>query len=87
MLTCRSIENGRHSWKVELERKLLKNCGQEDSVKLFPMLVSKGRGSDVETGVATWVDSETDEVEDGARMPDDPVVVVADELLESSCLA
>jgi hypothetical protein len=56
-------------------------------VKLFPILVSKGRGSDVETGVAICIDSETDEVEDGARMPDDPVVVVADELLESSCLA
>jgi hypothetical protein len=85
--TWRSKENGRHSWKVALDRKSLKNCGQEGWVKLSPILESKGRGSDVETGVATWTDSETEEVEDGARIHDDPVVVVADELLESSCLA
>jgi len=69
------------------DKKLLKNCGHEVSVKLFPRLESNGRGSDVDTDVAVWIDVETEEVEDGARMYDDPVVVVADELLESSCLA
>lgn len=55
-------------------------------MKLFPILESNGRGRDVEREDAVWIDVET-EVEDGARIPDDPAVVVADELLESSCLA
>ena len=89
MLTWRSIEKGWHSWNVAFDRKLLKNCGQELSVKLFPRLESNGRGSDVDTDVAVCIDVETEaeEVEDGARMYDGPPVVVADELLESSCLA
>ena len=60
-------------------------------MKLFPRLESNGRGSDVDTDVAVWIDVETETeevvVEDGARMYDGPPVVVADELLESSCLA
>lgn len=81
------MENGRHSWKVSFERKLLKNCGQDCSVKLLPMLVSNGRGNEVDTGVAVCIDSETEEVEDEAGIPEDPAVVVAGKLLESSCLA
>jgi hypothetical protein len=89
MLTWRSIENGWHSWNVAFDRKLLKNCGQELWVKLFPRLESNGRGSDVDTEVAVWndVEVEPEEVEVGARMYDGPPVVVADELLEASCLA
>lgn len=89
MLTWRSIENGWHSWNVAFERKLLKNCGQVLWVKLFPRLESNGRGSDVDTDVAVWTDveMEPEEVEVGARMYDGPPVVVADELLEASCLA
>lgn len=45
MLTCRSNENGRHSLKVWLLRKLLKNSGHVEVVKLVPMLESNGRGS------------------------------------------
>ena len=70
----------------------MKNCGQELWVKLFPRLESNGRGSDVDTDVAVCIDVETEtegveEVEDGARMYDGSPVVVADELVESSCLA
>ena len=58
-------------------------------MKLFPRLESNGRGSDVDTDVAVCIDVETgpEGVEDGARMYNGPPVVVADELLESSCLA
>ena len=87
MHTCRSIENGRHSWKVVFERKSLKNCGQDCSVKLLPILVSNGRGSEVDTGVAVCINSETEDVEDEAGIPEEPAVVAVDELLESSCLA
>ena len=69
------------------DKKSLKNCGHEDWVKLFPILESNGRGSAVDTDVAVWIDVETDEAEEGARIRDDPAVVDADELLESSCLA
>jgi hypothetical protein len=89
MLTWRSIEKGWHSWNVAFDRKLLKNCGQELWVKLFPRLESNGRGRDADTDVAVWTDveMEPEEVEVGARMYDGPPVVVADELLEASCLA
>jgi hypothetical protein len=56
-------------------------------VKLLPILESNGRGRDVDRDVAVWIDEETEEVEDGARILYDSDVVVADELLESSCLA
>ncbi len=64
---------------LRLIGKLLKNCGQELWVKLFPRLESNGRGSDVDTDVAVCIDVETEpeEVEDGARMCDGPPVVVA----------
>ena len=91
MLTWRRREKGRHSLKVSLLRKLLKNSGQEGSVKLFPRLESKGRGKSVDIGAdATMEDSEIDDVVEGAGMPDDPSAVadvVAGELLESSCRA
>lgn len=51
-LTCKRREKGMQSWKVLFERKVLKNCGQEVVVKLFPRLVSKGRGSELTVGVA-----------------------------------
>lgn len=85
MLTWRRREKGRHSWKVVFVRKSLKNCGQDGSVKLLPRLASKGRGNDVEIGVAvSIVDWEMEEVEDGAGMFDGPPAEAADELLESS---
>ena len=56
-------------------------------MKLLPILESNGRGRDVDTDAAVSIDVEMEKVEDGARIPDDPAVVVADELLESSCLA
>ena len=60
-------------------------------MKLFPRLESNGRGSDVDTDVAVWIDVETETeevvVEDGARMYDGSPVAVADELLGASCLA
>lgn len=60
-------------------------------MKLFPRLESNGRGSDVDTDVAVWIDVETETeevvVDDGARMYDGSPVVVADELLGTSCLA
>lgn len=86
-LTWRRRENGRHSWKVVFVRKSLKNSGHDGSVKLLPKLESKGLGRDVDIGVAvSIVDCVTDEVEDGAGIPDGPVDA-ADELLESSCRA
>lgn len=44
-LTLSRRENGRHSWKVPFERKLLKNVGQVWLVKFLPRLVSNGAGS------------------------------------------
>lgn len=48
---CRRRDNGTHSLKVSLERKLLKKAGQEEVVKLFPRAVSKGIGSASEEAV------------------------------------
>lgn len=47
--TSRSKDSGRQPLKAASFRNVLKNCGQEELVKLLPRFVSKGEGSSVAT--------------------------------------
>ena len=83
---CSSKENGKHSLKVSLARKLLKNCGHDGEVKLFPRLVSNGLGSGVSpSGVADTMP--VFPVEVGPEISDAVGAMLDGRLEDASCLA